>query len=189
MSDFEHWEFAPQAWPIEQRHNWQPTPMQELMIAGLVRVLQPLRDRVGPIDITHGIRLATDYQRLIDEGRHPSPTSDHYFGQPIKLVNDARGFDWWVYSTGACDFVPREVSVQEAWEVLLMVTPMAHIGQIIREQEGDREWIHLGNPRALIYSPAVVALIGRQTPVLFGKDGRYSVAPLPLTRQEREDAE
>lgn len=95
--------------------NRAPAPIVLALRYGAKRVLQPIRDRLGPLRVTSGYR-----SKAVNERVGGSPTSQHVRGE-------------------AADFVAVEASQVEAWAVVrdLVLTGEAPIDQAIAyEREG-----------------------------------------------------
>jgi len=48
--------------------------------------LERIREEFGEVRITSGYRSAFDQERLIKEGYHPAPTSQHLFGEAADFI-------------------------------------------------------------------------------------------------------
>jgi len=147
------------------------TPIQTLMLQNICNNLEIIRAflRNVPIKISDGLRLPSDINRLRKSGYNPSETSDHLFGNIVKLRSKVKTKlygKYYVYSVGACDFVPS-CGAQEAFNLMktyftrqtgIISLPDRHIkvGQMILEKR-DSFWIHMSNPPDLIYSDQIVA--------------------------------
>jgi len=72
----------------------KPTDNQIFCLQTLaINILQPIRDKFGPITIASGLRNKESYQKLIEQGYPASKTSDHFAWDEIKPNG-----------TGAADF-------------------------------------------------------------------------------------
>lgn len=143
----------------------------DLMVVTLAKSLQKLRDKLNEkfksrlvgteykeigIRITSAVRGAGDYNRLVAKGYKPSITSDHNYGQPIRIPKDfdtkrAVSGEYYSLSAGAVDFqltVPQ--GIVSLKEVVRTVTDLAvagevDVGQVLLEKQGEKEWVHIGN--------------------------------------------
>ena len=152
------------------------TPIQLYILRNLCSVLECIRtflsqelEQPVPMKVSSGIRLPSDINRLRKAGYNPSETSDHLFGNIVKLRSKVKTKlygKYYVYSVGACDFVPS-CGAQEAFNLMktyftrqtgIISLPDRHIkvGQMILEKR-DSFWIHMSNPPDLIYSDQIVA--------------------------------
>lgn len=134
-----------------QRYAW------ETVKGGFLNPIRVYLDM--PIIITNAIRIASDYQRLLSLGYSPSPTSDHYAGQRIKLPNG----QYFSESTFAVDFVfdgdirrlcSDVYRTAEMKQNIIANLDGSLIGQLIIEEQtinGKRTvWAHFGlSPYAL----------------------------------------
>lgn len=81
-------------------------------------VLQPVRDRWGPVRVTSGFRSA-----LVNERVGGSPASQHLAGE-------------------AADMVPVEAEMRDVFHWIVTRGPVA-FGQCILEEKGGAGWIHV----------------------------------------------
>ena len=158
------------------RGNVTLTGIQYFMLHNLCNNLEVIRDflskefgRTISIKINNGVRMPSDNNRLRNAGFNPSETSDHLFGNMIKLrrPGNIKKFGlYYTYSVGAADIDPA-CGALEAWEAIkpyftrktgIVTLPGQHIkiGQMILEKRNSH-WIHISNPPELIYSPEMVA--------------------------------
>jgi len=179
-ANFSCWEFAPKMLGAE-RKNWKPLPVQAVMIRHMaVMILQPIRDEFGEVNITSGVRTLTDYTRLIDAGYHPSWKSDHYFGAcvPVPVTHQPQFGASFPWTCGAVDIQVND-HMRDAFHWMQDKLDPGRYGQIIYEVQTradgtEAHWIHIGNPRLLVYSAAVADTLPVKTPVLMGINGRYT---------------
>lgn len=136
--------------------------VQMNMLKDLVTaILQPIRDALNvPCTVTSGIRVASDYQRLLAQGLHPSETSDHYYGQAVLLqsVGKVNTFGpLYNYSVGAVDFIPK-MDLKTAFDQISTMVRNAQInvGQLIYESGGGKYWIHVSNPQWHYFAPPFI---------------------------------
>lgn len=157
------------------------TPFQWMMLQNLCNNLEAIRAFLNShfnkkvyITITDGIRLPSDINALKKKGFRPSETSDHLFGNIIKLRSRAKIKQFGKYynfSVGAGDLKPS-CGAKEAFEALkpffnrnsgIITLPSGdiHVGQLILERrvysERESYWLHISNPPELIYSEQIVA--------------------------------
>lgn len=151
------------------RDHHYVTHIQMGMMDNLCRViLEPLRKFWGDKSITvaSGLRYPSDINALRRKGYNPSETSDHLFGNVIKLRNAdkvRRYGRYYAYSVGAADIVPS-IGTEEAFQMIIPFLDTNNnaiklpdvgairVGQFIFEKHGESAWIHVSNPVDLIYS-------------------------------------
>lgn len=152
----------------------QLTPIQILMLQNLCNNLEVARSFLNTsISITSGIRLPSDNNALRNSGLNPSETSDHLYGNIIKLRGKAsikKYGRYYTFSVGAADFIPG-CGAKEAFEKMMpyfdrvdgeikLPNGTVKIGQLILEKrlKDSKEvyWIHISNPPELIYSNLIV---------------------------------
>lgn len=88
-------------------------------------LLQPARDKWGPITITSGYRSKAVHDALTKKGYPTSKTSQHLEGQ-------------------AADIQPSGVKIEVVWD---WMCKNLNYGQCIMEYHGDSKWIHISLPR------------------------------------------
>lgn len=172
------------------------TPIQLGMLDNLCRsILEPLRKFWGcPVHVSSGIRFPSDNNALRKQGYNPSETSDHLFGNVVKLRNPKkvkRFGRYYPYSVGASDIIPK-IGAKKAFELLrpyidtknnLVNLPNGigpvRVGQLIFEQWEDSAWIHVSNPVDLVYSLKISrVLVQYRTCFLISNNGGKSYEPL-----------
>lgn len=155
---------------FSNRGHTHITPIQLGMVENLCKsVLEPLRKFLGksPISISSGLRYPSDINALRAKGYFPSETSDHLFGNVIKLreAKKVQRFGrYYGYSVGAVDIVPS-IGAKEAFNAIQPFIDKENnsirlpngigtvrVGQLIFEQWGEKAWMHISNPVDLIYS-------------------------------------
>ena len=105
--NFSFYEFRPKGRP----KSWMPTSeFQKRLIVNLAKNLQTVRTALPNgswIQITSGVRSASDYTRLIKAGYRPSKTSDHNFGNAVQLNTNTAKYKkfgpTYNFSVGAAD--------------------------------------------------------------------------------------
>lgn len=158
----------------------QISQIQLFMLLNLCKnILEPIRDFLGcGIKVTSGMRSRDDFDRLLQQGNHPSETSDHFFGVPVPIVNPvkiAKFGEEYGYSVGAADVVPacggkiafekiRPYFKTDTSEILLPGRPIK-IGQFILEKK-NAYWLHISNPSTLIFSPYFVGKFLQRKPFM-----------------------
>lgn len=174
------------------------TPIQVFMLQNLcIKILEPIRTFLNcPIKITSGIRFPGDINRLRKEGYNPSETSDHLYGNVVKLKSlnkKAKYGDYYSFSVGAADIIPA-IGALSAWNILKKYfniysnevnlpinnnrTINIRIGQIILEKRNSY-WLHVANPSNLIYSLKFIQNFIKRKPFLISEDNgkNYTVYP------------
>jgi len=152
-------------------------------------ILEPLRsflsdyfNKETKIKIVSGVRFPSDHNRLKKQGFNPSPISDHLFGNIIKL-NDAPNIQkygkYYQFSVGAVDIIP-ECGAKEAWDAMKQYfnknessidfpNKKIFIGQVILEKRKSF-WIHISNPKKLIFQDFVSNVFLKKEPFLKSLD-------------------
>ena len=175
------------------------TTIQMHMVKHLAQnILEPIRAYLGQafgnevaIKITSGIRFPSDHNRLKKQGYNPSETSDHLFGNIVKLSNPAKirvYGKYFQFSVGAVDILPS-CGAKEAWDVLAphfvresscIALPNGNvkIGQIILEKRKSY-WLHVSNPKELIYNSFVAETFLKVEPFLQSMDNGMTYKPYP----------
>lgn len=159
-------------------------------------VLQPIRDYLSDaldkevsIKVVSGVRFPSDHNRLKKQGFNPSETSDHLFGNIVKLrsATKIRKYGkYYQYSVGAADVIPS-CGAKEAWDVLsphfvresgLIELPnrTVSIGQVILERRRSF-WLHISNPSSLVYTEFVSDMFLKREPFLMSMDNGVSYKP------------
>jgi hypothetical protein len=152
--------------------TWRPSfPLQDLMIKTLAANIQLVINSFScHVTFSSGVRVADDYNRLVQEGYNPSPTSDHFCGNvvpvdPIKQSDIYKQFGpYYMFSTGAADTIPT-VNINDFFKAAIAMNKngVTNFGQIIHETNPEKktEWIHLSNNLNSFFSPKVCNLIQR----------------------------
>lgn len=150
--NFSHGEFT--------RKKWEnlPKTKQYLLRRLCAYVLQPIRDTLGSVRITSGVRTQNDYNRLKKAGYHPSATSDHNYGNLAIITPSNRKYKIfganYNYSVGAADIQIVNFSTWAAFEIICQMNKKGDIdaGQIIYEKsKNGSEWIHISNSPKAVY--------------------------------------
>lgn len=152
------------------------TPIQLFMLRNLCSTLECIRTFLSAhyktdisIKVTGGIRLPSDINRLRKAGYNPSETSDHLFGNIVKLRSKPKiklFGKYYVYSVGAADVIPA-CSAEDAFNLMLpyfnrqtgevnLPEGTIKVGQMILEKKINT-WLHISNPPELIYSDQMIA--------------------------------
>ena len=132
-------------------------------------ILDPIRQEFGqPILVTSGIRDINVMEGLRRAGYHPSSTTDHSFGDPE--VNS--------FGVGAADIRPfGRGTCEEIFNIavdFVNKTENISIGQVLWERQGDREWVHISNPKTVLFQPDVARMVASKLVVGYGLNGHYS---------------
>ena len=173
------------------------TVLQMHMIQNIARgILEPIREFLGKqlsrevkIKIISGVRFPSDHNRLKKQGFNPSETSDHLFGNVVKLRNPVKIRQYgkyYQYSVGAVDILP-ECGAKEAWDILrpcfsreesaiYLPDKEVRIGQIILEKR-QNYWMHISNPGSSIYNEFVADTFLKRKPFLVSTDNGSTYKP------------
>lgn len=174
------------------------TPVQIHMVRHLaMNVLEPIRAYLSDVfgsdvsmRVVSGIRFPSDHNRLKKQGFNPSETSDHLFGNIVKLrsaLKIRRYGKYYQYSVGASDIIPACGS-KEAWDamrphfcrgrsVIALPSGDVYIGQVILERRKSF-WLHISNPPSLIYDDFVADNYLKREPFLQSMDNGVSYKPI-----------
>jgi len=174
------------------------TPIQIHMVENLAQnILQPIRaylsdvfDKDVPMKVVSGIRFPSDHNRLKKQGFNPSETSDHLFGNIVKLRNPAKIRKYGKYfqfSVGAADVIPV-CGAKEAWDALrphfvrersciCLPDGDVYIGQCILERRRSF-WMHISNPKTVVYQEFVSETFLKTEPFLMSMDNGVSYKPV-----------
>ena len=129
-------------------------------------ILDPIRREFGhPIKVTSGIRDINVMKGFRRAGSHPSPTTDHSFGDPDFNPFGAGAADIRPYGQGTCedifniaiDFINRNDTIP--------------VGQVLFERQGSREWVHISNPKTVLFQPEVARMIASNLIIGYGLEG------------------
>lgn len=148
-------------------------------------ILQPLRVYLGlefgkevALNVTSGMRTLDDFYRIKSQGYCPSPKSDHFFSRCVPVVDEGvreRFGEYFSFAVGAADVVPGGVKTEEAFECIIDGLRSQRFkikfGQIIHEFGRYSGWIHLSNPKGLVYSTNAIESLG------FEGDGVVKASP------------
>jgi len=156
--------FMPEfTWSAEANVHVIPSKIQVWLARNLANnVLQKGRDVYGKFTIIGGIRDAIIYKALKDAGYNPSYRTDHSFGDP----------EVYQYGVGAVDFVPAA----ELWDVFKWYVTedkeeRLTLGQIILYE--DSGFIHIANPKSLVYRKNFLHVIGVKDKYLVKRDDMF----------------
>jgi hypothetical protein len=145
-----------------------PTALEKYMLEQMIRRLNVVRGLISsPIIITDCYRDLDKYNRLIEDGYNPSPTSDHFWGQPIPTLRDKdqeKYGEHYTFSSGAVDFVAPKYDMEKVFQSIIKLynNNFINVGQCILEKnpKTGSEWIHFSNPKSTIYSNGLIEAIG-----------------------------
>jgi len=154
------------------------------LIVNLATNLQIVRSalpRGSWIQITSGVRAPEDYRRLVKAGYRPSTTSDHNFGNAVKLTVNTNKYKkygpTYNFSVGAADCVSHNLDVRNLFDIAKKLTEenKCRFGQVIYEENPNTgaKWVHFGADPSYYFSEEVVKFIGR-LPFLVSLDGGKS---------------
>ena len=132
-------------------------------------ILDPIRREFGhPILITSGIRDINVMEGLRRAGYHPSSTTDHSFSDPDFNPFGVGAADIRPYGRGACeeifniavDFVNRLEGIP--------------VGQVLWERLRTHEWVHISNPKTILFQPEVARMVASKLVIGYGLNGHYN---------------
>jgi len=129
-------------------------------------ILDPIREEFGhPILVTSGIRDINVMNGLRNAGYHPSPSTDHSFGD--QEVNP--------FGVGAADLVPQDDSCERLFAIACELFRKNQIcfGQCLWERQGRREWVHIANPKTVLFQQEVARMIASSLVIGYGLEGKY----------------
>lgn len=171
--------------PNGETASWKPAfSVQSLMIVELAKNLQIVRNNNGnkPLSINSAVRTASDYSRLLNSGYHPSPVSDHFFGNVVTISKDSPKYKifgpYYYFSVGAADIHSDNAEELFKTGIALSKSGAVSFGQIIWERDSAKrtEWVHFSNDRSKFYSQIICALVGKEK-YLYTTDGGISYKP------------
>ena len=131
-------------------------------------ILDPIRGKFGlPILVTSGVRDIIIMKGLRDAGYHPSATTDHSFGDP----------EFNPFGSGAADITPiSEGCCEDIFLIairLIQNVSKFQVGQVLWERQGEREWVHISNPKSVLFQPEIAIIIASKLMIGYGLDGKY----------------
>lgn len=160
------------------------SPIQVFMLQNLcIKILEPIRAFCKcSIKISNGMRFPSDINRLRKAGYNPSETSDHLFGNVVRvksLPKKAKYGAYYAFSVGAADCIPS-IGAKAVWEkvnpyfnkaegTIELPTGKIKVGQFILEKRNGY-WLHISNPASLIYSTKFDKRFLNRTPFLYSDD-------------------
>lgn len=159
----------------------RPSALQVYLFESIKKKLNIVRHRIhSPIIITSFTRTVKKYKSLINRGYHPSATSDHFWGEPILTLRRRDRLKYgkfFIFSAGAVDIVTPKIDTEYVFSLIvkLQKANKVNFGQIIYERSERSEWIHLSNPRTLVFNLSFLQRIGAiKYPFLKSIDGGKS---------------
>jgi len=179
--NFSFYEFRPKGKP----KSWMPAnEFTKMLVTNLATNLQVVRSampRGDWIKITSGVRAPEDYDRLINAGYIPSTTSDHNFGNAVKLtINTIKYKKYgptYNFSVGAADCISHTLNVHDLFLISceLVKRNECRFGQVIYEEnpKTGAQWVHFGADPTYYFSEKIVNFMGKQ-PFLVSMDGGKS---------------
>ncbi len=129
-------------------------------------ILDPIRKEFGhAILVTSGLRDINVMNGLRNAGYFPSATTDHSFGDP----------EFNPFGSGASDIRPYgQGTCEDIFRIAVKLGESVPIGQILWERQGEREWVHIGNPKSVLFeSKFIVPMLSSKLSIGFGLDGKY----------------
>jgi len=136
-------------------------------------ILEPIRIECGyATRVSGGIRDKQVFDGMNAAGYYPSQTTDHSFGDPEVFSQ----------GVGAADIQPvRAGSCKDIFEkVLLMEKEMKffRFGQVIWEWQKNAEWVHISNPKEVLFTALPAEILRPRMHIGYGLNGRYSTEKL-----------
>jgi hypothetical protein len=132
-------------------------------------ILDPIRKEFGhPILVTSGIRDINVMNGLRNAGYHPSSNTDHSFGDPEVNPYGVGAADIRPYSQGTCEDI-FNIAVH-----LIKTSSNFNVGQVLWERQGSREWVHIANPKTVLFSPEVAVFLAPALIIGYGLEGKYT---------------
>ena len=130
-------------------------------------ILDPVRREFGyPVIVSSGIRDVNVMRGLLKAGYHPSTNTDHSFADPEVNPYGVGAADIRPYGQGSCEDIFRIV-------VELSRSNVIEFGQLLWERQGDREWIHISNPKSILFASEIASLLASPLKIGYGLDGKY----------------
>lgn len=156
----------------------RPKPAQAYLFEFMRDTLNIIRAYINsPIRITGCYRTLNKYHALKKAGYFPSATSDHFWGQAIPTIRKqdrAKYGPYFIYSAGAVDFITPRSNIRYCFQKIreLHKKGTIKIGQAILEKGKRADWIHLSNPRQLIFQSDLLDRVGAvKTTFLISENG------------------
>lgn len=147
-------EFTAQGFPEN------PSAEQRLMLYNLRDgILNPIRAEISAsIIIVDCCRGIAEYNTLIKKGYHPSKTSDHFWGNVITETGTDGKTITSKYSVGAVDFYCPRRPMDDVFKVVreMAINLQIKPGQVILEKGFRGKWIHISNPKNLVYADSFI---------------------------------
>ena len=101
------------------------------------------------------------------DGYHPSPTTDHSFGDPEINPFGAGAADIRPYGQGACENI-FNIAVD-----FINNSDGIPVGQVLWERQGKREWVHISNPKTILFQPEVARMVASKLVIGYGLESIY----------------
>ena len=133
-------------------------------------ILDPIRKEFGhPILVTSGLRDINIMKGLRKAGYFPSSTTDHSFGDP----------DFNPFGVGAADIRPYgQGTCEEIFNIAVDFVNDSEdipVGQVLWERQGEREWVHISNPKTILFQPEVARMLASKLVIGYGLNGQYYI--------------
>ena len=130
-------------------------------------ILDPVRREFGyPVIVSSGIRDVNVMRGLLAAGYHPSSTTDHSFGDPEVNPLGVGAADIRPYGQGSCEDIFCIVAELNRSNII-------EFGQLLWERQGDREWVHLSNPKTILFAPEVASILASPLKIGYCLNGKY----------------
>lgn len=152
-------------------------------------ILNPIRAEINsPVVIIGCYRTEADFSRLVSAGRNPSQTSDHFWNQsissfrPVDVAWFGKHFN---YSVGAVDLITPKMDIEKAFDTICELVQLGKIvvGQVIIEKSSSGKWIHISNPKKLLYSTEIREYLGfEDNRLMRSDDNGLTFSHIPSTR-------
>ncbi len=167
-----------------------PSALQRFLLERLRDNLNLVRFALGvTMIISDCFRDMAKYKSMVDRGYNPSAKSDHFWGEPVPMINPvdrARWGAYYIFSVGAVDVVP-EMDVYQAFQKIVKMVRAGQVnfGQVIYEcSAAGKKWIHLANPRTILFRQEALDALGvAKNPFLVSYDGGKNYRPYQTETQ------
>ena len=149
-----------------------PTAFEEFLLKNMVEnILLPIREKLNmPIHISDCARTFDEYNAMLARGLNPSPKSDHFWGKIVPTVKPTDRVQFGTdfrFSVGAVDFTVDTPDMRVQRDIIAGMVNLwiIKVGQLIIEKtivngKVTKQWIHISNPRSLVYSSKIVTDLG-----------------------------
>jgi len=154
------------------KHYIKPWNYQlSLLRRFFIETILPVREKIGRMKVTSGVRDKIVMSTLFNLGRYPSFTTDHAYLDP--QVNS--------FGVGAIDFIPLDIDIKEAYEIIYDIYKNEKIplGQLIIYQKrlNRSSFIHISYSKYRVFTGWFADKVIKSQSVRFleckyGEDGK-----------------